>query len=152
MRAVVQRVRRAAVQFTAHDEAPPARAIGPGLLVLLGVARGDTQAQATKIVDKLIALRIFQDDAGRMNLDIREAGGAFLVVSQFTVLASTRKGRRPSFERAADPDAGRSLYLYVVEQLRAAGFIVETGEFGAHMLVTLENDGPVTIVLDTDER
>ena len=94
---------------------------------------------------------IFADEQGKMNLDIAQSGGAFLVVSQFTLLADTRKGRRPSFIRAADPRTGEALYRYVVERLRAAGFGVETGEFGAHMLVEIANDGPVTIILDTDQ-
>jgi D-tyrosyl-tRNA(Tyr) deacylase len=153
MRAVVQRVRSAGVVITPDDAGgePVARLIGSGFAVLLAIARNDAEAEAIRLVEKLVTLRVFPDELGRMNLDIRQAGGAFLVVSQFTLLANVKKGRRPSFERAADPETGQALYLHVVERLRMHGFSVETGEFGAHMLVALENDGPVTIILDTDD-
>jgi D-tyrosyl-tRNA(Tyr) deacylase len=125
------------------------RSIGQGFVVLLGVAQGDTEAHADRIVDKIIGLRVFADAEAKMNLDLRQVGGALLVVSQFTLLADLRKGRRPSFIDAAAPEAGEALYRYVVQRLRAAGFTVETGEFGAHMVVEIANDGPVTILLDT---
>jgi D-aminoacyl-tRNA deacylase len=98
----------------------------------------------------MTGLRVFADAEAKVNLDIRQAAGSFLIVSQFTLLADTRKGRRPSFIRAADPTTGEELYRYMVDLLRTQGFTVETGEFGAHMLVHIVNDGPVTILLDTD--
>jgi D-tyrosyl-tRNA(Tyr) deacylase len=139
------------VEIVSDQAAVERRRIGHGLVVLLGVARGDTEAEAARLVEKMVALRVFQDEAGKMNLDIRQAAGAFLVVSQFTLLANLQKGRRPSFERAAEPAQGRALYASVIDHLRALGFAVETGDFGAHMLVQIENDGPVTIVLDTED-
>ena len=151
---MLQRVAHAAVQVFADTVTPaPAvtRQIGHGFVVLLGVAQGDDRGRADRLVDKIVGLRVFADEQGKMNRDIRQSGGEILVVSQFTLLADTRKGRRPSFIGAADPGTGRSLYEYVVERLRAQGFVVETGEFGAHMLVEIANDGPVTIVIDTEE-
>jgi D-tyrosyl-tRNA(Tyr) deacylase len=154
MKAVLQRVTRASVQIfrSAGDQAPQiTREIGQGFAVLLGVARGDTPADADRLVDKMVSLRVFADHEAKMNLDIRQAEGAFLVVSQFTLLADTRKGRRPSFIRAANPETGEALYQHAVERLRSAGFHVATGDFGAHMVVDIANDGPVTILLDTDD-
>lgn len=154
MRAVLQRVTHAAVQvYGAAGDAEPlaTRRIGHGFAVLLGVAQGDTTAEADRLVEKMVGLRVFADAEAKMNLDIRQVGGAFLIVSQFTLLADTRKGRRPSFIRAAAPGEGEALYRYVGERVRAAGFVVETGEFGAHMVVEIANDGPVTILLDTAE-
>ncbi|MDB5060061.1 MAG: dtd [Chloroflexi bacterium] len=154
MKAVLQRVTKASVEIfeTVGDAVPhTTREIGRGYAVLLGVAQGDSPAEADRLVDKMAGLRVFADQDGKMNLDIRQAGGAFLVVSQFTLLADTRKGRRPSFIRAADPESGEALYHYVVKRLREEGFTVATGEFGAHMLVNISNDGPVTILLDTAE-
>jgi D-tyrosyl-tRNA(Tyr) deacylase len=154
MRAVIQRVARASVHvYQAVGDATPLRSatIGRGYAILLGVAQGDTEAEADRLVDKIIGLRVFQDAEARMNLDIGQVDGSFLIVSQFTLLADTRKGRRPSFIRAAEPRLGETLYRYAVERVRAAGFRVETGEFGAHMLVEIANDGPVTILLDTAE-
>jgi D-tyrosyl-tRNA(Tyr) deacylase len=154
MKAVLQRVTRASVQIfrSAGDQAPQiTREIGQGFAVLLGVARGDTRADADRLVDKMVSLRVFADHEAKMNLDIRQAEGAFLVVSQFTLLADTRKGRRPSFIRAADPETGEALYQHAVERLRSVGFHVATGDFGAHMVVDIANDGPVTILLDTDD-
>ena len=153
MRVVLQRVSSASVHiYGSPGDAIPhtSRRIGMGFAVLLGVAVGDSQAEAEKLVDKMCGLRVFADSQYKMNQDIRDVGGAFLVVSQFTLLADTRKGRRPSFIRAADPALGESLYRYLVERLRSNGFTVETGEFGAHMEVEIVNDGPVTILLDTD--
>lgn len=145
MKAVVQRVSRASVLV---GEETVGR-IGAGLLVLLGVARGDGGPDAEYIVEKLATLRIFGDDRGQMNLALGEAGGAVLVVSQFTLLGDTSKGRRPGFDRAAPPDEARTLYEEVVAKLRTRGVRVETGTFGAHMRVELVNDGPVTFLLES---
>jgi len=128
------------------------RAIGAGYMVLLGVALDDDETDAERIVDKVVGLRVFDDEHGKMNLNIGQIGGQMLVVSQFTLLADTRKGRRPSFTDAAPPEQGKALYEYVVDRFRLIGITVETGEFGAHMQVELVNDGPVTIVLDTRDR
>ncbi len=154
MKVVLQRVANARVEIfgDARDASPhTVRGIKHGFAVLLGVAQGDTTANADTLIDKMTGLRVFADVEAKMNLDIRQAEGSFLVVSQFTLLADTRKGRRPSFIHAADPSTGEELYRYVVDRLRAQGFTVETGEFGAHMMVHIANDGPVTIVLDTDQ-
>lgn len=145
MRAVVQRVSRASVSVDGRTVGE----IGKGLAVLLGVADTDTQADATALADKLVGLRIFADQAGRMNLSVVEAGGAVLLISQFTLLADIRKGRRPSFVHAADPQVADPLVGRVVEAIAAHGLAVATGEFGAHMEVDLLNDGPVTIVVET---
>ena len=154
MKVVLQRVVSARVEVfkDAHDATPHAvRGIAHGFAVLLGVAQGDTTVSADKLIDKMTGLRVFADAEAKMNLDIRQAAGSFLVVSQFTLLADTKKGRRPSFIHAADPATGEELYRYTVDRLRALGFTVETGEFGAHMIVHIANDGPVTILLDTDQ-
>ena len=146
MRAVVTRVREASV---AIDGQVTAR-IGKGLLVLLGVHRDDGEAEARKIADKLCGLRIFEDEAGKMNLSPKAVGAEMLIVSQFTLFADCRS-RRPGFTAAARPDTAVPLYELVIEQCRAEGFHVETGQFGAEMLVSSDNDGPVTILLDTRE-
>ena len=146
MRAVVTRVRAASVTIDGQETAH----IGKGLLVLLGVHRDDGEAQARKIADKLCGLRIFEDEAGKMNLSPEAVGAEILIVSQFTLFADCRS-RRPGFSAAARPDTAVPLYELVVEQCRAQGFHVETGEFGAEMLVSSDNDGPVTILLDTRE-
>ena len=130
------------------DEQPVA-AIGKGLLVLLGVAAGDGEREAEWLADKIASLRIFEDQAGKMNLSVQEVGGALLVVSQFTLLADCRKGRRPSFTAAAPPAEADRLYQVFVARLRSAGLAAETGVFQAHMQVHLVNDGPVTVILDT---
>lgn len=145
MRAVVQRVRRASVTV---DERVVG-AIGPGLLVLLGVGHGDTDDDAAYVAGKIRDLRLFTDAAGRMNLALAEVAGAVLVVSQFTLLGDCRRGRRPSFTAAASPAEARARYEAVVERLRREGLPVETGEFGAMMDVALVNDGPVTVLLDS---
>ncbi len=145
MKAVIQRVLRASVEV----EGQIVGQIGPGLLVLLGVAKGDGEADVQYMVEKLAALRIFADQQGKMNLSIGEAGGALLVVSQFTLLGETDKGRRPGFDKAAPPETARLLYEQVAAGLKSRGLHVETGVFGAHMKVELLNDGPVTFILDS---
>lgn len=120
-----------------------------GLLILLGVAVGDTQQDLAYIVDKVAALRVFPDAAGRMNVDVRDAGGALLVVSQFTLTGDCRKGRRPSWDDAARPDEARDWYERAIEAWRAHGLPVEAGVFQADMKVALVNDGPVTLLLDS---
>ncbi|GAB1387020.1 D-aminoacyl-tRNA deacylase [Melaminivora sp.] len=143
MMTVLQRVRQAHVQV---DERITGR-IGPGLLVLLCAEQGDSQAEADKLLAKLLKLRIFTDPAGKMNLSLQDVGGALLIVSQFTLAADTRSGNRPGFSQAAAPEQGRQLYDYFVAQARAAHPEVQTGEFAADMQVHLVNDGPVTIPL-----
>lgn len=123
--------------------------VNHGLVVLLGVAKEDGEADVRFMVEKLPALRIFGDQQGKMNLSIREVGGAVLLVSQFTLLGDTAKGRRPGFDRAAPPETARLLYEQVAAGLRGGGLQVDTGVFGAHMRVSLENDGPVTLILDS---
>jgi D-tyrosyl-tRNA(Tyr) deacylase len=145
MRAVVMRVSEARVEIGGRLAA----AIGGGLLVLLGVAAADTSDDARYLTRKIYELRIFRDDAGAMNRSLAEVGGEMLVVSQFTLLGDVRKGRRPSFIGAAQPELGRELYEEFVAELRALGARVATGEFGAMMQVFSINDGPVTILLDS---
>ena len=147
MRAVLQRVSEASVSI----EGEVIGAIGRGLLVLLGVEEGDNDGDLDYLLRKIPALRIFEDEAGKMNLSVADVKGSFLVVSQFTLIADTAKGNRPSFFRAARPDVANPTYERFVAALRAAGFPVETGRFGANMQVRLTNDGPVTILLDTKE-
>ena len=145
MRAVLQRVRRA--QVSVGDEV--VGAIERGLLVLLGVADGDTPEAAKRLADKVVTLRVFADEAGKMNRSVAEVGGGVLVVSQFTLYADCRKGRRPSFVGAAAPDVAVPLYETFVETVRAQGVRAATGRFGAMMQVELVNDGPVTLVVDS---
>lgn len=145
MRALIQRVREARV--TVGDRVTGE--IGPGLLVLICAMQGDTEAEADRLAAKIARLRIFKDDAGKMNLSVSDAGGAALVVSQFTLAADTSRGNRPGFSAAAAPDEGRRLYEYFSDRLRAEGLVVANGEFGADMDVALVNQGPVTIWLDT---
>jgi D-tyrosyl-tRNA(Tyr) deacylase len=145
MRAVIQRVSRAKVIVDGETVGE----IGRGLLVLLGVAQADTQADADYVADKTTGLRIFEDDEGRMNRAIAELGGAVLVVSQFTLYGDVRRGKRPSFDAAASPQNARELYEYVVDRIRLTGLRCETGKFQEMMLVELVNDGPVTILLDS---
>jgi D-tyrosyl-tRNA(Tyr) deacylase len=145
MRAVLQRVTRASVRVGGETVGE----IGPGLLVLLGVARDDGEADALYLVEKVLNLRVFEDDGGRMNLSLAEAGGALLAVSQFTLYGDARKGRRPSWFDAAPPELARPLYDFFVAEARARGARVETGSFQAMMEVELVNDGPVTILLDS---
>ena len=145
MRALIQRVSAARVEV----EGNVAGSIGAGLLVLLGVRGEDTEADAEALVEKVLGLRIFEDAAGKMNLSVRDTGGALLVVSQFTLYGDTRKGRRPSFDMAAPPEQAKRLYEHFVAQARAQGVETQTGVFRATMAVTLTNDGPVTFLLET---
>ena len=144
MRALIQRVSRAAV--TVHGD--QVAAIGRGLLVFVGVTHQDDAAAASRLAAKTVKLRVFEDQAGLMNLALPDVEGAVLAVSQFTLYADTRRGNRPSFTGAAPPGLGRELYDAYVRELRAAGLPVQTGVFGAHMHVELVNDGPVTILLE----
>ena len=147
MRAVVQRVDRASVTV----EGSITGQISKGLLVLLGVAEGDTEKDLQYIVDKVCGLRIFEDEAGKMNLSVKDVGGAILAVSQFTLCGDCRHGKRPSFTAAAAPDVANAYYERFVDGCRKAGLPVETGVFRAHMLVELVNNGPVTILLDSSK-
>ena len=143
MKALLQRVAEARVDIAGRTVG----AIGPGLLVLLCAERGDGEAQAQRMLAKILKLRIFQDEAGKMNRSVQDTAGGLLVVSQFTLAADACGGNRPSFTQAAPPEEGRRLYEYFVAQARAAHPVVATGEFGADMQVRLVNDGPVTIPL-----
>ena len=145
MRAVVTRVKNARVEIDGKVNG----AIDQGFLVLLGVGTGDTEVQAVKMADKICGLRVFEDENEKMNLNLEAAGGSLLIISQFTLYADT-KSRRPGFTGAARPDTAIPLYEKVMAECRARGFTVEHGEFGADMQVFSQNDGPVTILLDTD--
>lgn len=145
MRAVVQRVARGSVSV----EGQIVGEIGKGYVVLLGVAADDTEADASYLVDKVINLRIFPDNEGKMNLSLLDVGGSILVVSQFTLLGDCRNGRRPSFIQAARPEKANELYNFFVQSLKAKGVNVATGQFQTEMLVEIINDGPVTILLDS---
>lgn len=145
MKAIIQRVTRASVEVDGQIVGR----IGLGLLVLLGVAKGDEERDVSYMVEKLHTLRIFGDAQGKMNRSLIDVRGALLIVSQFTLLGETGKGRRPGFDLAASPEAARALYDEVVRRVRCAGLPVETGNFGAHMQVELLNDGPVTFILDS---
>jgi len=147
MRAVIQRVTRGRVLVAGEVVGE----VGRGYVVLLGVAKEDDVAAATYMVDKIANLRIFEDDEGKMNRSILDAGGEVLAVSQFTLYGDTRRGRRPGFDRAARPEQAELLYERVVEGLRAVGLRVETGRFQTHMEVELVNDGPITIMIDSDK-
>ncbi len=144
MRVVLQRVSSASVSVEDRTIA----SIGTGFLILLGVAHGDEEAAAAYLAKKIAHLRVFEDEAGKMNRSLLDVGGAALVVSQFTLYADTRKGRRPAFVKAAPPEVARPLVDFFAEQLAAFGIPVQTGEFGAHMKVALLNDGPVTILME----
>ena len=147
MRALIQRVNHAKVTI----EGQVSGAIGPGLMILLGVGPADTGEEARYLAGKCAALRIFTDEQGKMNLSVRDIGGKILVVSQFTLYGNCRRGNRPSFTEAAKPDIAVPCYEAFVQALRDQGLTVETGQFGADMQVLLENDGPVTIWMDTDQ-
>lgn len=148
MRAVIQRVREASVGVDGREVA----AIGPGLLILVGVRQGDTEEAAGWLAGKVAEVRIFEDAEGKMNRSVREVGGGALVVSQFTLYGDVRKGRRPSFSDAAHPEAAVPLLRRFVSDLRERGLPVQEGVFGARMQVRLVNDGPVTILLDSADR
>jgi len=145
MKAVVQRVTSASVEVAGEVVG----AIGPGILVLLGVEKGDRERDADWLAEKITALRIFEDEAGKMNRSLLEIGGELLAVSQFTLAGNCAKGRRPSFDSAAPPDEANRLYEYFVEAVRHLGVPVATGVFQAMMMVSLVNDGPVTFILES---
>ena len=145
MRAVVQRVKRSSVKVDGKIVGE----IGRGILVLLGVANGDTAGDADFMVNKIVHLRIFEDENEKMNRSLHDVGGEMLVVSQFTLLGDCRKGRRPSFINAAGPEQATELYEYFVKKTRAQGIAVKTGQFRAMMDVALINDGPVTLIIES---
>jgi D-tyrosyl-tRNA(Tyr) deacylase len=145
---LLQRVSEASVEVGGERVA----AIGFGLLVLVGVERGDTATESGRLLERLLHLRVFEDDRGRMNLDVRQAGGGLLLVPQFTLAADTAKGNRPGFSRAAEPERGKALFESLVDAARAAGMQVETGVFGATMRVRLCNEGPATFWLQVAPR
>ncbi|MGI6413877.1 MAG: D-aminoacyl-tRNA deacylase [Syntrophomonadaceae bacterium] len=148
MRAVIQRSNASEVTIEAQES----RTIGKGLTVLLGIKKGDTEKEALYMMDKIANLRIFEDQDGKMNLSVSDIKGEILLVSQFTLYGDARKGRRPSFTDAEAPEAAERLFSYCVEYLQALGLRVETGVFGARMRLTLENDGPCTILLDSERN
>jgi D-aminoacyl-tRNA deacylase len=148
MRLVIQRVSEARVIVRENTVG----AIGKGLLLFLGVSRSDTSEDADYLLDKVLGLRIFPDDAGKMNRNIGDSGGSLLIVSQFTLYGDCRKGRRPSFDQAAPPEQAQTLYNYFIDKARQSPVPVETGVFQATMRVELSNDGPVTILLDSAPR
>ncbi len=147
MRAVVQRVSSGSVTIDGEVVGK----IGKGLVILLGVKNGDTEAEAKFVADKCANLRIFADEDNKFNLSAKDVGGEMLVISQFTLYGDTRKGRRPSFVEAAPPEVSKPLYEKFVEYLKENGLKVATGEFGAMMLVEINNDGPVTIIVESKE-
>jgi D-tyrosyl-tRNA(Tyr) deacylase len=144
MKTVLQRVRRGRVSVDNRTVAE----IGRGLVILVGVGQGDTEAEARWLAEKCAVLRVFEDAEGKINLSVKDVEGKAIVVSQFTLHADTRKGRRPSFVKAADPKIAEPLVTHFAEHLAAQGVPTQMGVFGAHMLVEIENDGPVTILLD----
>lgn len=148
MKVLVQRVTKASVSV----DGEVVGSIGQGMVVLVGVANNDSEKDVVYLAQKVVGLRIFSDDAGRFNLSVQDIKGELLVVSQFTLLADTRKGRRPSFIEAAPPAQAETLFNYFVEQVRSAGLKVETGRFQQYMQVEIHNDGPVTILLDSREK
>jgi D-tyrosyl-tRNA(Tyr) deacylase len=148
LKALVQRVTRASVTVNGEIIGK----ISHGLVVLLGVARGDTEKDAVYLAEKIANLRIFSDDASKFNLSALETGAEVLIISQFTLLADTRKGRRPSFETAAPPEQAEALVEFFIDRVRDAGLKVETGRFQQHMLVEIHNDGPVTIAIDSRDK
>jgi len=148
MKALVQRVSRASVSVNGKIVGD----IGPGLVVFLGVAQGDSKEDAIYLANKVVNLRVFADESSKFSLSALDTKGQILIVSQFTLLADTRKGRRPDFTNAAPPDIAKELYEFFVEQVRATGLKVETGVFQEHMLVEIYNDGPVTILLESKKK
>lgn len=147
MRFVIQRVNEASVSIEGNTVGQ----IEKGFLVLIGVSNDDTEKIADKMIKKLIGMRIFEDENGKTNLSLADVGGGLLLVSQFTLYANCKKGNRPSFVNAGAPDMAKGLYEYIISECRKQVSVVETGEFGADMKVRLENDGPFTILLDSDE-
>lgn len=147
MRAVVQRAASAAVSINGGQP----RQMGPGLVVFLGVVKGDGLEEVRRLVEKIWGLRVFSDEEGKMNLSLDQTGGSLMVISNFTLGTDCKKGRRPSFDLAAPPDLAEPLYKDFVARAQALGATVVTGEFGAEMRVLVENDGPVTLILDTDK-
>ncbi len=145
MKAVIQRVRKASVE----TEGRIVGQISRGLLILLGVAQGDGETDVEFFVEKVPTLRIFSDEFGKMNKSLEDIGGAGLIISQFTLMADTDRGRRPSFEQAAPSEQANTLYQLLMDRLRVRGLHIESGIFGASMVVSLENDGPVTLILDS---
>ncbi|MGY3724327.1 D-tyrosyl-tRNA(Tyr) deacylase [Granulicatella balaenopterae] len=148
MKLVIQRVKESSVAI----DGQVVGAIDKGFMILVGVTHEDTSADVDYLVKKTSQLRIFEDENGKMNLDIKQVGGSILSISQFTLLANTKKGNRPSFIEAAKPELGEALYQEFNDKLRQEGLTVETGQFGADMKVSLINDGPVTIILDSKNR
>ncbi|MBQ1242150.1 MAG: D-tyrosyl-tRNA(Tyr) deacylase [Oscillospiraceae bacterium] len=147
MKAVLMRVKRASVTIDEKET----RSIGEGYLILLGVTHEDTEVQAVKLADKLCSLRIFEDEDGKINRSIDDVGGEVMIISQFTLYGNCRKGRRPEFLNAARPEVAIPLYEKFVSLVREKGYRVETGEFGAYMAVDSVNDGPFTLVVDTND-
>ena len=146
MRAVVTRVKNASVTIDGDVKGK----IDCGFLILLGVKTGDTAAEATKLAEKITALRVFEDAGGKMNLGLADAGGRLLIISQFTLYGNCKHGRRPDFLAAARPETAKPLYEFFISECKRLGFEAETGEFGADMQVYSQNDGPVTLILDTE--
>lgn len=145
MRVVLQRVTQASVAIAGEIVGQ----IGPGLLIFLGIAKGDSEREVVFLADRILGLRIFEDQSGKMNLSVKDINGELLTVSQFTLYGSTLKGRRPGFEAAAPPDQARVLYELFLQELRRSGLKIESGIFGARMRVSLVNDGPVTFILES---
>ena len=148
MRAVLQRVTEASVTIDGQKVGE----IGKGIMVLFGMLGTDTDKTIDYMLDKVINLRIFEDENGKMNLSLKDVGGEILIISQFTLFASTKKGNRPSFTEAGAPDFSKDMYLKFIAACRDCGIHTEEGEFGAHMMVSLVNDGPVTITIDSKQR
>ncbi|MCC2617173.1 D-tyrosyl-tRNA(Tyr) deacylase [Aestuariibacter halophilus] len=145
MKGLIQRVREARVDVNQQTVG----AIEQGILLLLGVEKEDTEASARKLIDKVLAYRIFSDEAGKMNLNLQQVSGQLLIVSQFTLVADTQKGNRPGFSRGASPALGEQLYHYALDYAGSKGIAVQSGQFGADMQVSLTNDGPVTFLLQS---
>jgi D-tyrosyl-tRNA(Tyr) deacylase len=148
MRAVIQRVSHASVTVNGQVVGK----VDAGLLVLLGISKSDRESDADYLIDKIVGMRIFEDEQGKMNRSVAEVAGAILMVSQFTLYGDVRRGKRPSFDEAARPEEARRLYEYAVTKIREAGLRCQTGEFQAMMKVSLVNDGPVTILLDSEKK